>query len=90
MLAGLLEARDQRQSTARSILTSRSLGLAGRPPRGCRRRRPTRPNAPRPPGSWAMAPGEDTKDRDLLLGLLRPQVSLALQQAAVAALATTD
>ena len=32
----------------------------------------------------------NTKDRDLLVGLLRPQVSLGLQQAAVAALATTD
>jgi putative membrane-bound dehydrogenase-like protein len=31
----------------------------------------------------------DTKDRDRLIGLLRPQVSLGLQQAAVATLATT-
>ncbi len=32
----------------------------------------------------------DSKDRDLLLGLLRPQVSVQLQQAAVTALGRTD
>jgi len=34
--------------------------------------------------------GRDSKDRDLLLGLLRPQVSVRLQQAAVTALGRTD
>ena len=66
-------------------------GLGGGPPRGRATKRP-----PRPTGSAAAsarrlrAPRRNTSDRDLLLGLLRPQVSVGLQQAAVAALAQTD
>jgi putative membrane-bound dehydrogenase-like protein len=52
-------------------------------------------NAPEPDqlgGAQLIGYGarRNTKDRDLLIRLLRPQVSVALQQAAVSALATTD
>ena len=53
--------------------------------------RPPRPTGSRPIRLLGHAAERSTDDRDLLVGLLAPQVSVAVQQAAVAALGrTTD
>ena len=48
--------------------------------------RPPRPTGSRPCGCWATPRRRNPDDRDLLVELLRPQVPVGLQQAAVTAL----